>query len=232
MQLVIREPFRGERTLRGMEHKLSDAADELLWGEAVADGRGVAFGEVFDRHVQAVYRQCRRLSATVCDAEDLTSLVFLEAWRRRDRVRFVDGSVRPWLLVTATNVARNAARARRRYDAVLARLPHDTTAADVADEVVDSLAALERSERLRAALASLRRHESEAIAMCDLAELSYADAAAALHVSVGTVKSRLSRGRAHLRAAFSGRADLPEEADGPWPEPLAHMFAHTPGGTS
>jgi DNA-directed RNA polymerase specialized sigma24 family protein len=101
-----------------------ESSDELLWSQA-ADGRRVAFGDVFDRHVRAVYRHCRRLSSTVSDAEDLTSLVFLEAWRGRDRVRFVDGSVRPWLLATATNVARNASRARRRYDAVLARLPHD-----------------------------------------------------------------------------------------------------------
>ena len=209
-------------------------SDEMLWRQA-ANGHGAAFGVVFDRHVRAVYRHSRQLSSTISDAEDLSSLVFLEAWRRRDRVRFVDGSARPWLLVTATNLARNANRARRRYDAVLARLPPDQHAADVADEVVESLATLERGERLRVALASLRRQECEAIAMCDLAELSYADAAAALHVSVGTLKSRLSRGRAHLRAAL-GKQDNPPQQDGTpddsWPEPLSPKFAPTPGGTS
>lgn len=182
---------------------------ELLWSRA-ASGDGAAFGVVFDRHVQAVHRQCRRLAATFSDAEDLTSLVFVEAWRRRDRVRFVNGSARPWLLVTAANLARNASRARRRYDAVLARLPRDEAVVDVADEVVENLATLDRVERVRAAMLSLRRQECEAITLCDLAELSYTDAAAALNVSVGTVKSRLSRGRARLREALAA-ADDPAE---------------------
>jgi DNA-directed RNA polymerase specialized sigma24 family protein len=101
---------------------------------------------------------------------------------------------------------------------------------------VENLTTIERGEQLRAALASLRRQESEAIAMCDLSELSYTDAAAALHVSVGTLKSRLSHGRAHLRAALSEQDGPTQQPDGslddPWPEPLSQMFAHTPGGTS
>ena len=58
------------------------------------------------------------------DAEDVAASAFLELFRRRDDVRVVNGSVLPWLLVTASNLARNSARARRRYQEFLARLPH------------------------------------------------------------------------------------------------------------
>lgn len=154
-------------------------------------------------------------------------MVFLEVWRRRARVRFVNGSLRPWLLVTATNLARNASRARRRYEALLARLPHGEIAGDVADQVVDDMTAHEDVARLGAALAGLRKAESEAIALCDLAEMSYADAAAALNISIGTLKSRLSRGRARLRAALD---DDDEHGRQPESERWLRVAASTPGG--
>ena len=87
-------------------------ADVTLWSRA-RTGDGEAFGRVFDAHRERVYRHALRLVDTVHEAEDVTAVAFLELWRRRDHVRLVDGSVLPWLLVTAGNVARNQRRAAR-----------------------------------------------------------------------------------------------------------------------
>ncbi|MGB3910709.1 MAG: sigma factor [Pseudolysinimonas sp.] len=79
-------------------------ADAAEWARAV-DGDGEAFGRIFDRHRDRVLRHGLRLAPTTNDADDLVAITFFEAWRNRERVRVVDGSVLPWLLVTATNVA-------------------------------------------------------------------------------------------------------------------------------
>ena len=96
-------------------------SDGELWRRAGA-GDGEAFGQVFDRHRDRVFRSAPRLTRHRHDAEDVTALVFLEAWRRRAVVRIVDGSVLPWLLVTTGHVSQNAARARRRHTRALAAL--------------------------------------------------------------------------------------------------------------
>jgi DNA-directed RNA polymerase specialized sigma24 family protein len=100
-----------------------ESTDESEWAKALL-GDGEAFGAVFDRHRGRVFRHSYRLVASSADADDLVAIVFLEAWRRKYSLRFVDGSVLPWLLVTATNSARNLLRNSRRYQQVLSELPY------------------------------------------------------------------------------------------------------------
>src|SRR5690606_26350015 len=102
------------------------------------EGRAEAFAALFDRHVDRVHRHARRLAPTEADAEDVTAATFLEAWRLRRRIRIVDGSAIAWLLVTATNVARNASRSRRRHERMLRAL-HVDDAPDHADAVLDRI---------------------------------------------------------------------------------------------
>ena len=111
------EPFAPPRTL----HSVS-MSDEESWAEALA-GRGQAFGDVFDRHRARVYRHSRGLAPSWSDADDVVAVTFLEAWRKRNSIQFVDGSMLPWLLRTATFTANNLTRASRRYQAALRRLP-------------------------------------------------------------------------------------------------------------
>jgi DNA-directed RNA polymerase specialized sigma24 family protein len=80
-------------------------------------------GVLFDRHARAVYNHCFRRTADWSMAEDLTSVVFLEAWRRRDNVRIQRDTALPWFLGIANNLLRNAHRSLRRHRAALARLP-------------------------------------------------------------------------------------------------------------
>jgi RNA polymerase sigma factor (sigma-70 family) len=186
------------------------AGDDECWRAAIR-GDPAAFALVFDRHADAVYRQCLRRTGSVADAEDLTSMTFLQAWRARDRVRFVDGSARPWLLTVAANLARNHARAARRYRHQLARLPRDRPAEDAADAALDNLERVAAERAVAAALAELAPAEQDVVSLCDLSELSYAEAAQVLDVPIGTIRSRLSRARAHLRARLDPAGVAPDE---------------------
>ncbi|HTS97512.1 MAG TPA: RNA polymerase sigma factor [Streptosporangiaceae bacterium] len=173
-------------------------SDRELWQRA-ARGDSGAFGELFDRHATAVYNHLFRRTANWSEAEDLTSAVFLLAWRRRGKVVIDRESVRPWLLGVASHVLRNSARARRRYLAALARVvPADEAAADHADAVAAAVD-LERSMAgLRRAVAGLPPREREVVELCAWSGLDQKAAAVALGVSVGTVKSRMHRARRRL----------------------------------
>ncbi|MDH6181958.1 RNA polymerase sigma factor (sigma-70 family) [Microbacteriaceae bacterium SG_E_30_P1] len=164
-------------------------SDEEDWSAAVA-GDGEAFGRIYDRHRDRVTRHSLRLVPTPADADDVVAITFMESWRRRDQVRFVDNSVLPWLLVTATNAARNLSRSARRYHALLARLPATEPAPDHAERFDDNDAI--------AALRTLSAADQRVVALCVLEGLSEREAAAALGVPPGTVKSRLSRAKRRL----------------------------------
>jgi RNA polymerase sigma-70 factor (ECF subfamily) len=156
--------------------------DVEAWSAALA-GDGAAFAEIFDRHEQRILRHSRRLVPSLEDAKDVVGITFLEAWRRRDSVRFVNDSLLAWLLVTATNTARNMSRATRRYQRVLERIPPSPDAPDPAD-LVEGGPAVQ-------ALRMLSRRHQDVVALCVLQGFSTSDAAAALGIAEGTVKSRL-----------------------------------------
>lgn len=158
-----------------------------------------AFRAMFRQHAQLVHRHAVRVTGDWAAAEDVVSLTFLEAWRLRDKLRDEGDSPRPWLMGIATNVLRNMTRAARRHDRVLARVPLRETVPDFADELVGRMADAEELAAARNALARLRRAEREVFTLCVWSGLDYADAAQALGVPVGTVRSRLSRARARLR---------------------------------
>lgn len=88
--------------------------DERLWSRSIK-GDGEAFRALYIRHRDRIFRHAYRLSGDRQDAEDIMATAFLELWRRRAKVRVVEGSVLPWLLVTTTNTARNSGRAALRY---------------------------------------------------------------------------------------------------------------------
>jgi RNA polymerase sigma-70 factor (ECF subfamily) len=161
------------------------------------DGEPSAFGTLFERHARAVYNFCFRRTADWAVAEDLTSVVFLEAWRRRDDVRLSGDSALPWLYGVALNVLRNRWRSERRHRGALARLPRERPDAftDDADGRLDD------ERRMRTLLRSIQGlpgRERDVLALCGWAGLSYEEAALALDIPVGTVRSRLSRARARL----------------------------------
>lgn len=160
-----------------------------------------AFAELYDACARSVYNHAFRLTADWSVAEDVMSATFMEAWRRRTAVDADGGSLRPWLLGIATNVARSHHRGNRRYRAA-ASAAAEAGAVEVADHAEEIAGRLDDRRRIAAtltALGSLRRPEREVLVLCLWEGLEYAEAARALGVPVGTVRSRLSRARGRLR---------------------------------
>ncbi|MCX5394457.1 RNA polymerase sigma factor [Streptomyces sp. NPDC006482] len=162
-----------------------------------------AFAELFDSHARSVYNHAFRLTGDWSVAEDVMSATYLEAWRLRHKVDPEGGSLRPWLLGVATNVARNHCRGNRRYRAAAAAYAAAGAAGvpmpDHAAEVAGRLDDRRRIAATLRALGTLRRTEREVLVLCLWEGLAYTEAAVALNVPVGTVRSRLSRARAKLR---------------------------------
>lgn len=194
--------------------------DDLAAGFRAGDP--VALGAAYDAFAGDVYRFCWRRAGQDpgCSAEDLLSVVFLEAWGARGRAVLVDGSLRPWLLGVANNVVRNQRRSLRRHRAALSRVPAALAVPNHDDDVaarVDDGSALVRTMR---ALASLSPKEREVVELCGLEGLDTLTVARLLRVPQGTVKSRLARARARL-AALSRPGDTADPAA--W-------SGHEPGG--
>ncbi|MDQ1525831.1 MAG: hypothetical protein QOG18_444 [Microbacteriaceae bacterium] len=167
----------------------SFADDSVDWALAVA-GDGEAFGRVFDRHRARVLRHSVRLVAATDDAEDVVAIVFMEAWRKRHSLRFIDGSALPWLLTAATNVSHNLARSSRRYERLLVRLPGAEPVADHADGFGEDDAL--------SALRTLSLRDQQVVTLCIIEGLSEKETASTLKIPLGTVKSRLSRAKVRL----------------------------------
>lgn len=174
-----------------------EGTDEVLW-RLVVNGDGDAFGALFDRHRDRVLRHALRLVGSAHAAEDVTAMVFYEAWRRREYVRMVNGSIVAWLLVTANNTIRNDLRQRRRYKNFLNRLPPPAPSPDIAEAVADEDQQEFEAATLGQAFARLRQVDRNVLTLCVVEEMSIRDAATALGIPEGTVKSRLNRAKTKL----------------------------------
>jgi RNA polymerase sigma-70 factor (ECF subfamily) len=176
--------------------------DAALWLAGRTDPD--AFAELFERHARAVFVFCAQRCGDLALADDLTSAVFLEAWRKRRSVELTAGSALPWLLGTANNVVRNANRSLRRHSRALARLPRLDIEADFSEAAADRLDAQREFAAAQRAIESLPAGEREVATLVLWGGASYADAARALAVPIGTVRSRVSRARTALERSLGG----------------------------
>jgi RNA polymerase sigma-70 factor, ECF subfamily len=179
------------------------APDEQLLPR-IAAGDTHAFTLLFRRRQAAVYRFALHMAGAASVAEDVTQDVFIEVMRFAARYEPGRSNVISWLY----GIARNCARRRLERDRQLEPLADHDEGKDGIPLAVypDPLADLTREEsiaRLREAVLSLPFRYREAVVLCDLQELSYAEAADALGCAVGTVRSRLHRGRALLGAKLA-----------------------------
>jgi RNA polymerase sigma factor (sigma-70 family) len=176
-------------------------SDYVEWRLAL-EGDGEAFARVFDRHQHRVYRHSLALVPRAEDAQDVVGITFLEAWRKRATVRFVDGSLLPWLLLTASHSARNVSRSARRYRNLLARVPPADTVYSP-DELFDDGDAVQ-------ALRHLSPQHRDVVTLCVLEGLTEVEAADVLRVPAGTVKSRLHRAKKALALRLQDPPATPE----------------------
>ena len=172
--------------------------DRAVW-QRTLDGDSGAFGVIWDRHRDRVFRRLLSAGNTPADAEDLTAITFLELWRRRSAVRFVDASLLPWLLVTAQNVHRNARRARRRHREFLQRLPPPDQVPDPAELIAERDSS--RARRVREVLSAARPQDQHLAVLTTLEGFTLREAAAIVGISESAAKMRLSRLRRRLAEA-------------------------------
>ena len=155
--------------------------------------------EVARDHGRFLYTVAYRLTGDHHEAQDLVQEVLLRV--RRGLVTYVPGSLEAWLSRIATNAFLDDVRRRRRRP--VEPLPDDAervlAGAPAAD---DALAAAGLPDHLQAAVRALPEDFRAALVLCDVVGLPYAEIAEALGVPVGTVRSRIHRGRALLREAL------------------------------
>ncbi|MEU4087711.1 RNA polymerase sigma factor [Streptomyces aureus] len=162
------------------------------------------FATLFDRHADAVYGYtARRLGAEA--AEDLTAETFTIAFQQRHRYDLTRADAAPWLFGIATNLVSRHRRAEARRFRALARLPQPVEHEEpVADRAVDRAGATGVRRELAAALSGLSAPHRDVILLVAWGGLDYEQAAQALGVPIGTVRSRLNRARSKLREALGG----------------------------
>ena len=134
--------------------------------DSEASPDALAHVRLWDAYAGAIYRHCFRRTADAALAEDLTSIVFLKAWRRRRDVSLTTEASLPWLYGVATNVLRNQRRSQRRYQAALARLPRSLEEPDFADALTDRLDDEQRMHLILRRLRTLSRLEQEVLSLC------------------------------------------------------------------
>ncbi len=170
--------------------------DELVRRTAAGDAD--AFGALYRRKRPDVFRFALHMTGDEAVAEDVVQDAFMTVMREAGRFDPGRGAVTPWLC----GIAKNHLRQRLARDRRLEPLAHDeepaTEATAAETDALGELIRAERVEFLRRAVLSLPLRYREAVVVCDLQELSYRDAAGALTCAVGTVRSRLHRGRALL----------------------------------
>ncbi|MBB6554291.1 RNA polymerase sigma factor [Nonomuraea rubra] len=172
-------------------------------------GAPESFAALFDRHADEIHRYAaRRLGAELAD--DVTGEVFLAAFRGRARYDTSWPDARPWLYGIATKVVSQHRRAERRRTAATARMSVERPGT-FDDRSADRVTAEQLQPRLARALTRLSAAERDLLLLVAWADLTYEEAALALGVPVGTVRSRLHRLRVKVRRALGGTDPFAEE---------------------
>ena len=190
----------------------STVEDQFL--DRLRRGEVAAFEQLVAEHTNDVYALLYRLTSDPEEARDLTQETFLRAFQSVSRFRG-DANLKTWLYRVAVNQARNRWRWWRRrkreltvsLDATDDRNTQPLTATLRDDDAINpeqETLARERERQLREALLGLRQSYREAVILRDVEGFSYEEVADTLQISIGTVKSRISRGRLELRRKLEG----------------------------
>lgn len=167
-------------------------------------GDAGAFSEIYLRQHRAVFRFALNMTGSNEMAEEVTQEVFMQLMRNGHQYDSRRGSLQAFLLGMGRNFVLRALQRERAYVGLAADEDEEAAGrvrqlvADAPDELIDSLARAETVQKVRSAVLALPEHYREVAVLCDLQELSYSEAAAALGLAAGTVRSRLHRARALL----------------------------------
>ena len=164
------------------------------------EGDENAFVLLYDRLKNGVFRYAFYMTNSRSAAEDVTQEVFILLLKEGGNYRADLGDVGAFVFGIARNLVRRRERRERAYQA----LPHDgaetlsRTLVSEGEALTGRVIRNQLAERVQAAVASLPDHYRQVVVLCDLCELSYAEAAGRLQCAVGTIRSRLNRAHALL----------------------------------
>lgn len=176
---------------------MTESDEDLL--QRCREGDQGAWRELVFRHTRRVFNLAYRFAGRVDEAEDLTQEIFVKVYLGLDRYRAQAGAFSTWLLTVTRNHAIDHYRQRR--EETRRRTEDDDVLPSVPSREESPLATLERDERVQLVHQGLRglpMDLREPIILCDLQGLPYEEAADVLGIPLGTVKSRLNRGRLEL----------------------------------
>jgi RNA polymerase sigma-70 factor (ECF subfamily) len=177
---------------------MEESESELL--RRMLDGDEGAFTALYRLRQGGVYRFALQMTGSVVIAEDITQEVFLTLIERSGKFDPSRGTLASFLFGIARNM-------------VLRRLGKDRATEEIEDsardeDLLEDLTRRETIEQVRRAVLSLPAAYREVVVLCDLQDLDYQDAAAALGCPVGTVRSRLNRGRTMLAQKLTGKVTV------------------------
>ena len=186
-------------------------ADESRLIARSQSGDLAAFNVLVECYQRQVYNLCLRLLVSAASAEDATQETFIAAYRRIDSFR--GGNFRAWLLRIAANASYDELRRQRRrpvasLEAVAAAQGGVVQTPSPVAGPEDEALRLELNAQLQEGLATLPSDQRLAVVLRDVHGLSYEELAEVMHCSVGTVKSRIARGRARMRDYLMARREL------------------------
>ena len=194
---------------RGAESSYSShvMADSVI--DRARHGDVDAFNSLVLEHQGIVYNVCLRMLGSPAAAEDAAQEAFVSAWRHLGSLR--GEQFRAWVLRIAANACRDELRRRSRRPAASLETSMEDGMAHPADPDLSPEAALLTGELRRdieAALMELPEDQRLVVVLCDVQGLEYEEIARVTRTNIGTVKSRLSRGRGRLRAALLSNPEL------------------------
>jgi len=187
--------------------------DEATLIERSRGGDLEAFNALVAAYQDQVYNLCLRMLGSQQPAEDVTQETFISAYRNVAHMR--GPSVKSWLLRIAANACIDELRRRQRHPQLSLDSRRDDDETDSSFDVPDSAPGpeqvavrVELRQALEAELLELPVDQRLAVVLCDIEGLAYEEIAFAMGTSVGTVKSRISRGRSRLRSALRAKPEL------------------------
>jgi RNA polymerase sigma-70 factor (ECF subfamily) len=198
-------------SMGGQSPALSPAATEFSDAAEPADWVAPSWDDIVRQHADRVYRLAYRLSGNRSDAEDLTQETFVRVFR--SLADYTPGTFEGWLHRITTNLFLDMVRRRQ-------KIRFDALAEDASERLASDEPGPERAyeqnnldPEIQRALDALPADFRAAVVLCDLEGLTYEEIALTLDIKVGTVRSRIHRGRVLLREALAHRAPVGRQAE-------------------
>jgi RNA polymerase sigma-70 factor, ECF subfamily len=171
---------------------LTDCTDEQLLGQALA-GDEEAFTALYRRRQGPIFRFALHMSGSTQIAEEVTQDVFMFLLQRGDGFNPERGVLAAYLFGVARNYVRRALERSYPESVLSSPIEDEADALTIESDPSEGMVRHQTSTAVWKAVLSLPEHYREVVVLCDLQDMSYADAAEAVHCAIGTVRSRLHR---------------------------------------